>query len=186
MKFVDFKFGLGGKLFEYWWAFALRSFIQNFTCYFYVLIFIKERSRVWDKCFDYDSSISLQAGKGDSVRARAILRSLISLDDLGQILSLRFTIPNLATTGPLDGEYTIYEWFRTTLNGFPLGDTLTNLSLLLTFSITYVEVLRILFIISSESCIYVFWFVLLCTSVNSQMHITALSCLCVHIVFLFV
>uniref|UniRef100_A0A9J2Q184 Uncharacterized protein n=1 Tax=Ascaris lumbricoides TaxID=6252 RepID=A0A9J2Q184_ASCLU len=46
--------------------------------------------------------MTIQAGKGDSVRARAILRSLISLDDLGQILSLRFTIPNLATTGPLD------------------------------------------------------------------------------------
>uniref|UniRef100_A0A915DHB2 Uncharacterized protein n=1 Tax=Ditylenchus dipsaci TaxID=166011 RepID=A0A915DHB2_9BILA len=48
-------------------------------------------------------------GKGDSVRARAILRSLISLDDLGHILSLRFTIPNLAhttqpdDTGPLPG-----------------------------------------------------------------------------------
>lgn len=46
-------------------------------------------------------SISFQAGKGDSVRARAILRSLISLDDLGHILSLRFAIPNLAT--PTDG-----------------------------------------------------------------------------------
>ncbi|CAI4225083.1 unnamed protein product [Auanema sp. JU1783] len=40
--------------------------------------------------------MTIQAGKGDSLRARAILRSLISLDDLGQILSLRFTIPNLA------------------------------------------------------------------------------------------
>ncbi|KAK6027176.1 RIH domain protein, partial [Ostertagia ostertagi] len=40
--------------------------------------------------------MAIQAGKGDSLRARAILRSLISLDDLGQILSLRFTIPNLA------------------------------------------------------------------------------------------
>lgn len=42
--------------------------------------------------------LTIQAGKGDSVRARAILRSLISLDDLGNILSLRFTIPNLALT----------------------------------------------------------------------------------------
>ncbi|CAD6199567.1 unnamed protein product [Caenorhabditis auriculariae] len=41
--------------------------------------------------------MAIQAGKGDSLRARAILRSLISLEDLGQILSLRFTIPNLAT-----------------------------------------------------------------------------------------
>lgn len=41
---------------------------------------------------------TIQAGKGDSVRARAILRSLISLDDLGNILALRFTIPNLALT----------------------------------------------------------------------------------------
>lgn len=41
------------------------------------------------------SSATIQAGKGDSVRARAILRSLISLDDLVQILSLRFSIPNL-------------------------------------------------------------------------------------------
>ncbi|ULT90419.1 hypothetical protein L3Y34_008632 [Caenorhabditis briggsae] len=40
--------------------------------------------------------MAIQAGKGDSLRARAILRSLISLDDLGQILALRFTIPNLA------------------------------------------------------------------------------------------
>lgn len=40
-----------------------------------------------------------KAGKGDSVRARAILRSLISLDDLGNILSLRFTIPNLMGNG---------------------------------------------------------------------------------------
>ncbi|VDM79975.1 unnamed protein product [Strongylus vulgaris] len=52
--------------------------------------------------------MAIQAGKGDSLRARAILRSLISLDDLGQILSLRFTIPNLALAatddnGPLPG-----------------------------------------------------------------------------------
>ncbi|CAB3399073.1 unnamed protein product [Caenorhabditis bovis] len=40
--------------------------------------------------------MAIQAGKGDSLRARAILRSLISLDDLGHILSLRFTIPNLS------------------------------------------------------------------------------------------
>uniref|UniRef100_A0A1I7RX29 MIR domain-containing protein n=1 Tax=Bursaphelenchus xylophilus TaxID=6326 RepID=A0A1I7RX29_BURXY len=40
--------------------------------------------------------LTIQAGKGDSVRARAILRSLISLEDLGRILALRFTIPNLA------------------------------------------------------------------------------------------
>ncbi|EGT37287.1 hypothetical protein CAEBREN_31615 [Caenorhabditis brenneri] len=40
--------------------------------------------------------MAIQAGKGDSLRARAILRSLISLEDLGQILALRFTIPNLA------------------------------------------------------------------------------------------
>ncbi|CAJ0581879.1 unnamed protein product, partial [Mesorhabditis spiculigera] len=57
------------------------------------------------KCAPDPSSI--QAGKGDSVRARAILRSLISLDDLGQILSLRFSIPNLALpsddSGPLPG-----------------------------------------------------------------------------------
>uniref|UniRef100_A0A8R1HP75 Ryanodine receptor n=2 Tax=Caenorhabditis japonica TaxID=281687 RepID=A0A8R1HP75_CAEJA len=52
--------------------------------------------------------MAIQAGKGDSLRARAILRSLISLDDLGKILALRFTIPNLAApsiddTGPLPG-----------------------------------------------------------------------------------
>uniref|UniRef100_A0A1I7Z2U2 B30.2/SPRY domain-containing protein n=1 Tax=Steinernema glaseri TaxID=37863 RepID=A0A1I7Z2U2_9BILA len=53
--------------------------------------------------------LAIQAGKGDSLRARAILRSLISLDDLGQILALRFTIPNLASattdddTGPQPG-----------------------------------------------------------------------------------
>ncbi|EJW81198.1 hypothetical protein WUBG_07893 [Wuchereria bancrofti] len=53
--------------------------------------------------------INIQAGKGDCMRARAILRSLISLDDLGQILALRFTIPNLITSvvtddvGPLPG-----------------------------------------------------------------------------------
>ncbi|CAJ0957143.1 unnamed protein product, partial [Mesorhabditis belari] len=46
------------------------------------------------KCAPDPSAI--QAGKGDSVRARAILRSLISSEDLGQILSLRFSIPNLA------------------------------------------------------------------------------------------
>uniref|UniRef100_A0A914H250 Ryanodine receptor n=1 Tax=Globodera rostochiensis TaxID=31243 RepID=A0A914H250_GLORO len=43
--------------------------------------------------------MTIQAGHGDSVRARAILRSLISLDDLCQILSLRFTIPNLVANG---------------------------------------------------------------------------------------
>ncbi|KAL3078921.1 hypothetical protein niasHS_014703 [Heterodera schachtii] len=43
--------------------------------------------------------MTIQAGHGDSVRARAILRSLISLDDLCQILSLRFTIPNLMGNG---------------------------------------------------------------------------------------
>ena len=48
--------------------------------------------------------LTIQAGKGDSVRARAILRSLISLYDLGHILSLRFTIPNLAQSGPQDGN----------------------------------------------------------------------------------
>ncbi|KHN75295.1 Ryanodine receptor 44F [Toxocara canis] len=48
--------------------------------------------------------LTIQAGKGDSLRARAILRSLISLDDLGQILSLRFTIPNLTTTAPIDED----------------------------------------------------------------------------------
>lgn len=37
------------------------------------------------------------------MRARAILRSLISLDDLGQILALRFTIPNLITSVATDG-----------------------------------------------------------------------------------
>ncbi|KAM3723537.1 Ryanodine receptor [Dirofilaria immitis] len=53
--------------------------------------------------------INIQAGKGDCMRARAILRSLISLDDLGQILALRFTIPNLVAStmtddnGPLPG-----------------------------------------------------------------------------------
>uniref|UniRef100_A0AC34QR18 Ryanodine receptor n=1 Tax=Panagrolaimus sp. JU765 TaxID=591449 RepID=A0AC34QR18_9BILA len=51
--------------------------------------------------------LTIQAGKGDSVRARAILRSLISLDDLGHILSLRFTIPNLAQTGPQDGNFSL-------------------------------------------------------------------------------
>ena len=53
--------------------------------------------------------ITIQAGKGDSVRARAILRSLISLDDLGQILALRFTIPNLlaSATAAQDGEFLI-------------------------------------------------------------------------------
>ncbi|KAI6242082.1 Ryanodine receptor 1 [Aphelenchoides fujianensis] len=40
--------------------------------------------------------LTIQAGKGDSVRARAILRSLIGMEDLGNILALRFTIPNLA------------------------------------------------------------------------------------------
>jgi len=43
--------------------------------------------------------LTIQAGKGDSVRARAILRSLISLDDLRHILALRFTIPNLVASG---------------------------------------------------------------------------------------
>ncbi|CAG9530378.1 unnamed protein product [Cercopithifilaria johnstoni] len=53
--------------------------------------------------------INIQAGKGDCMRARAILRSLISLDDLDQILALRFTIPNLIASvetddaGPLPG-----------------------------------------------------------------------------------
>ncbi|VDM37968.1 unnamed protein product [Toxocara canis] len=56
--------------------------------------------------------LTIQAGKGDSLRARAILRSLISLDDLGQILSLRFTIPNLTTTAPIDGNvlFVIYSF----------------------------------------------------------------------------
>uniref|UniRef100_A0A914BY34 Uncharacterized protein n=1 Tax=Acrobeloides nanus TaxID=290746 RepID=A0A914BY34_9BILA len=47
--------------------------------------------------------LTVQEGKGDSVRARAILRSLISLEDLGHILALRFTIPNLAQPS-LDGN----------------------------------------------------------------------------------
>uniref|UniRef100_A0A0N4ZPH7 Ryanodine receptor 44F n=1 Tax=Parastrongyloides trichosuri TaxID=131310 RepID=A0A0N4ZPH7_PARTI len=47
--------------------------------------------------------MTLQEGKGDSVRARAILRSLISLDDLGKILALRFKIPNLRCV--LDGMF---------------------------------------------------------------------------------
>ncbi|VDK67237.1 unnamed protein product [Onchocerca ochengi] len=48
--------------------------------------------------------INIQAGKGDCVRARAILRSLISMDDLGQILALRFTIPNLIASTAIDDE----------------------------------------------------------------------------------
>lgn len=49
--------------------------------------------------------MTIQAGKGDSVRARAILRSLISLEDLAKILSLRFAIPNLMLdTGSDDDE----------------------------------------------------------------------------------
>uniref|UniRef100_A0A0N5AR96 Ryanodine receptor n=1 Tax=Syphacia muris TaxID=451379 RepID=A0A0N5AR96_9BILA len=48
--------------------------------------------------------VTIQEGKGDSVRARAILRSLISLDDLGQILALRFTIPNLASPTFADAD----------------------------------------------------------------------------------
>ena len=53
---------------------------------------------------------SIQAGKGDSIRARAILRSLISLDDLEQILSLRFTIPNLMNTSTPapDGQFLLW------------------------------------------------------------------------------
>ncbi|GMS80971.1 hypothetical protein PENTCL1PPCAC_3146, partial [Pristionchus entomophagus] len=51
--------------------------------------------------------LTIQAGKGDSVRARAILRSLISLDDLGHILSLRFVIPNLNVSA--DGEWSERE-----------------------------------------------------------------------------
>jgi hypothetical protein len=47
--------------------------------------------------------LTIQAGKGESLRARAILRSLISLDDLGNILALRFTIPNLAAAS-IDGN----------------------------------------------------------------------------------
>ncbi|KAI6237110.1 hypothetical protein M3Y95_00230500 [Aphelenchoides besseyi] len=39
---------------------------------------------------------TILAGKGESLRARAILRSLIGMEDLGNILGLRFTIPNLA------------------------------------------------------------------------------------------
>lgn len=39
------------------------------------------------------------------MRARAILRSLISLDDLDQILALRFTIPNLIATVETDGYF---------------------------------------------------------------------------------
>lgn len=53
--------------------------------------------------------LTIQAGKGDSVRARAILRSLISLEDLGNILALRFTIPNLALASTTsDGNVTIH------------------------------------------------------------------------------
>ncbi len=51
--------------------------------------------------------LTIQAGKGDSLRARAILRSLISLDDLAQILALRFTIPNLAVTA-FDGKLYLF------------------------------------------------------------------------------
>ena len=40
--------------------------------------------------------LAIQAGKGESLRARAILRSLISLDDLQNILALRFKVPNLS------------------------------------------------------------------------------------------
>ncbi|KAK0411652.1 hypothetical protein QR680_005766 [Steinernema hermaphroditum] len=53
--------------------------------------------------------LAIQAGKGDSLRARAILRSLISLDDLGQILSLRFTIPNLASSTTMDGRSVVHS-----------------------------------------------------------------------------
>ncbi|VDP02284.1 unnamed protein product [Soboliphyme baturini] len=47
--------------------------------------------------------VSLNAAKSESVRIRAILRSLISVDDLRSILSLLFTIPNVFQ---LKEEYT--------------------------------------------------------------------------------
>ena len=48
--------------------------------------------------------LTIHEGKGESLRARAILRSLISLDDLESILSLKFTIPNVAAH-PNEGEF---------------------------------------------------------------------------------
>ena len=39
------------------------------------------------------SKFFLQAGRSDSLRARAILRSLVSMDDLEGVLGLRFILP---------------------------------------------------------------------------------------------
>ncbi|TKR86982.1 hypothetical protein L596_011471 [Steinernema carpocapsae] len=65
--------------------------------------------------------LTIQAGKGDSLRARAILRSLISLDDLGQILALRFTIPNLASTTTMDGRDILHSPLATNNSTFDYG-----------------------------------------------------------------
>lgn len=52
------------------------------------------------------------------MRARAILRSLISLDDLGQILALRFTIPNLAASTLADGICSLITFLKRTSKYF--------------------------------------------------------------------
>ena len=53
---------------------------------------------------------TIKAGRSDSLRARAILRSLVSMEDLEGVLGLRFILPvglhsNPPPTGDQDSEY---------------------------------------------------------------------------------
>ena len=50
---------------------------------------------------------SIKAGRSDALRARAILRSLVSMEDLEGVLGLRFILPVATGDGEEGGENTI-------------------------------------------------------------------------------
>lgn len=47
-------------------------------------------------CFFFFNSQLIYAGKGEAIRIRAILRSLIPIEDLVGVISIPFSMPSLA------------------------------------------------------------------------------------------
>ena len=52
---------------------------------------------------------TIKAGRSDSLRARAILRSLVSMEDLEGVLGLRFILPQTKTQEVIKDDGTYFE-----------------------------------------------------------------------------
>ncbi len=58
------------------------------------------------------SEETIKAGRSDSLRARAILRSLVSMEDLEGVLGLRFILPVHRPDENADRESAIYTLWQ--------------------------------------------------------------------------